>query len=133
MIYGLGHDIIEIKRIRVLLQGNSHSRFIARILTEKERSTYESSGSYQAEFTAGRFAAKEAIAKAFGTGIGKYISFQDLEVLPSPCGKPLVHMSKAAWQHVGLSSMEYHIHLSISHQPSIASAQAIVEQRSTSL
>lgn len=131
MIHGLGHDIIEIERVNKLLHDHIGIRFIARILTEREQAVYAAKGGRQVEFAAGRFAAKEAIVKAFGTGIGEVISFQDIEILPDQFGKPIARLSKAAWQRLGLSSSEYRIHLSISHQPSIASAQAIVEWRAS--
>lgn len=130
MIYGLGHDILEMRRIHMLLQGSNGPRFIVRILTKKEQAIYESKGKRQVEFAAGRFVAKEAISKAFGTGIGKYISFQHIEILPDQSGKPFVQLSKVAWQSLNLSSAEYRIHLSISHQPNIVSVQAIVERGS---
>jgi len=129
MIYGIGHDIIEIARVRKLVQKNMGERFITRILTEREQVIYATKGSGQTEYIAGRFAAKEAISKAFGTGIGFRISWQKIEILPDKFGKPIACLHAATWQRLGLCKGQYYLHLSISHQPTIASAQAIVEWR----
>ena len=80
MIIGIGIDIIELNRIEKMLDGKL--KFMERILTENERNVaMELKGSRLTEFVAGRFAAKEAYSKAVGTGIGKEVSFLDIEVM----------------------------------------------------
>ncbi|MEW4371307.1 holo-ACP synthase [Paenibacillus kandeliae] len=130
MIHGIGHDVLEIARVVALLEGKQKQRFLQRILTPAEQTLAEQRGPRLTEFTAGRFAAKEAITKAFGCGIGKIISFTDIEILPNASGKPQVTLSPEAWQRLDLQQDHntYHIHLSITHQPTLASAFAIVER-----
>ena len=89
MITGIGLDITEIERIKSIHAKTR--KFEERILTEKERvQSNELSGARQLEYLAGRFAAKEAFSKALGTGIGKDCSFQDIEILKEPSGKPIL-------------------------------------------
>lgn len=128
VIYGIGHDILELERVARLLNGSSGERFLQRILTAGEREALAQREARRAEWVAGRFAAKEAVVKAFGTGVGPIIGFRDIEVLPDGLGKPHARLSEAAWSRLGLSSASCRIHVSISHQPSLASAQAIVER-----
>ncbi len=88
MILGIGTDIIEVARIQA-----SHEkfgeRFLNRILHPNEI-TYCLSHKSPAPFLAARFAAKEAISKAFGTGIGAQLSWQDMEVGRRDSGEPFV-------------------------------------------
>ncbi|WP_449489008.1 holo-ACP synthase, partial [Streptomyces lavendulae] len=76
MIYGIGLDITELKRI-ASMAGRHKKRFAERILTRGQEADqyYELSEKRKIEFLAGRFAAKEAFSKAFGTGIGRQLSF----------------------------------------------------------
>ncbi|SJZ87671.1 holo-[acyl-carrier protein] synthase [Pilibacter termitis] len=81
----------EIPRIQKILERKP--QFAARILTARELEKFHSyTGRRQAEFLAGRYTAKEAFSKAFGTGIGK-ISFQDIEVLNDEYGVPQITKS----------------------------------------
>lgn len=111
-----------------MLGSRAGDKFVERILTPGE---FELPGrsSRPAEFLAGRFAAKEAVSKAFGCGIGRVLSFKDIEVVPDVNGKPSVHLSSGAWERLGLSGTgEYVIHLSITHERQLASAFAVVER-----
>lgn len=90
MIYGIGHDVLEIQRIEALMNKGSGAKFIRRILTEAELELLERRGGNAAEFIAGRFAAKEAVVKALGCGIGREVGFQDIQILPDAYGKPIV-------------------------------------------
>ena len=130
MIYGIGHDVLEIKRIEKLLSERIGQPFMKRVLTSKEYTLAQSRGPKLVEFTAGRFAAKEAIVKAFGCGIGSVIGFGDIEILPNALGKPEVHVSEQAWEKLNLPGQpqDYGIHLSITHQKDLASAFAVVER-----
>ncbi len=118
MIKGIGIDICELDRIEEAMKNNS--RFIHRILTEKEREKLDSITSWKrkVEYTAGRFAVKEAYAKANGTGIGKELSFQDIEVVSHPNGKPEILIK-------GVHNP--HVFLSISHSSSFVVAQVVIE------
>lgn len=130
LIYGIGHDVLEIKRLALLLGSQQGYRFMERVLTAAEREEARKRGGKLTEFVAGRFAAKEAISKAFGCGIGRMIGFADMEILPDESGKPVAVLSRQAWERLELPGEPvYVIHLSISHQTELASAFAIVEKR----
>ena len=115
MITGIGLDIAEIDRIR-RLDGKS-SKFRERVLTERELSEYALlSENRKVEFLAGRFAAKEAFAKAKGTGIGKSCSFQDIEIRKDAKGKPGIYFQEL---EIGL--------VSITHTKEYAAAQVLLQ------
>lgn len=95
---GIGTDILEIKRIDEVLS-RLGDRFVRRILTEQEQAEYRDSGQ-PARLLAKRFAAKEAIAKALGTGIGRGVSWQDMQVEHNDSGAPLVRLSGGALEVV---------------------------------
>lgn len=106
MIQGIGADVVQIERIRRAMR---NPRFVKRILTQEERA-YAGSP----VFVAGRWAAKEAIAKA----VGRPLSWQDVEVLPGEDGAP-----KVRWRN----GWSLRIFVSISHERSVAFAVAIWE------
>ncbi|MDT9722853.1 holo-ACP synthase [Paenibacillus sp. ClWae2A] len=129
MIYGIGNDVLEIGRMRKLLSGSHAEAFIKRILTPAEREIAVRRGKRMTEFVSGRFAAKEAVSKAFGCGIGSVMGFTDIEVLPDGTGRPVASLSSQAWERLQLPyDKQYDIHLSITHQTELAAAFAIVEQ-----
>ncbi|MGY3723923.1 holo-[acyl-carrier protein] synthase [Granulicatella balaenopterae] len=115
-ISGIGMDAIELSRVREVWERNG--RFCERILTANELEIFHSlKGVRQLEFLAGRFAAKEAYSKAFGTGIGARLSFLDIEVLWDELGKPIVTKGPFRGQ----------VHLSLSHTKETAFAYIIFE------
>jgi holo-[acyl-carrier protein] synthase len=124
MILGVGTDIIEVERIRA-----SHERFgerfLNRILCPPEIA-YCLSHSLPAPHLAARFAAKEAISKAFGTGIGADLGWLDMEVGRHESGQPFVILHDK-----GLTLLAHRggriVHLSLSHTQNYASAVAILE------
>lgn len=119
MIIGTGIDIVEISRVKKTYE--KQPRFADRILTDRELKDFHGlSGHRQAEFLAGRFAAKEAYSKALGTGIGKDLSFRDIEIAKDENGKPIVSRPEN----------EYVAHVSISHSKDFAVAQVILESLS---
>jgi holo-[acyl-carrier protein] synthase len=125
MILGTGIDIIEVARIKASYE-KFGDRFLKRILGPGEIA-YCLSHQQPAPFLAARFAAKEAISKAFGTGIGKHLSWQDVEVGRRDSGEPFVILhagaSKLLQQRGGRT-----VHLSLSHTEFYAAAVAILEQ-----
>ncbi|MCM3701252.1 holo-ACP synthase [Paenibacillus macerans] len=128
MIYGIGHDVVEIERVRRMLSGPVGERLSRRILTAAER-RLPGQAARPAEFLAGRFAAKEAVSKAFGCGIGRALGFADMDILPDASGKPTVSLSPEAWERLALPGPNrYVIHLSITHERQLASAFAVVER-----
>ncbi|MBD8138723.1 holo-ACP synthase [Bacillus sp. CFBP 13597] len=115
MIKGIGVDITELDRMETLI--NRQPRLKDRILTESEILIFEKlNGRRKVEYFAGRFAAKEAFSKANGTGIGKHLSFLDIEIISDDKGKPVISkpFSKG-------------VHLSISHSRDYAVAQVVIE------
>lgn len=127
MIRGIGTDIVEIARVQSILESQHAEKFTIRILAQAEREYAINRKQGYIQFVAGRFAAKEAIAKAIGCGIGVNLSFQDIEILPDREGKPLVRLHLQAQKRCQLNT-NTHIHLSISHERAFAIAYAIVEQ-----
>ncbi|WP_339275986.1 holo-ACP synthase [Paenibacillus sp. FSL W8-0426] len=129
MIHGIGNDVLEIGRMQRLLEGARGEAFLNRILTPAERRMAAERGKRRTEFVSGRFAAKEAVSKAFGCGIGRVMAFTDIEVLPGALGKPEATLSAEAWERLQLPKDRlYAIHLSITHQTELAAAFAVVEQ-----
>lgn len=94
MIYGIGHDVLEIRRMKDILAKASGGKFIRRILTPAELQLAEGRTGRLPEFVSGRFAAKEAVVKALGCGIGSEVGFQDIEILPDSSGKPGVKLTE---------------------------------------
>mgnify|MGYP001019741902 CR=1 FL=1 len=117
MISGIGIDIVELKRIAKIC--TRQKRFADRILTSFEKEIYDQlKGKRQMEYLAGRFAAKEAFAKAYGTGIGTQLSFQDIQVENDEKGKPSI-----------TKPLQEGVHLSITHSAEYAAAQVIIEKK----
>lgn len=118
MIKGLGIDIIEIQRVKEAAMRHEE-RFIKRLFTSKEEEYCHKFKDPYPHF-AGRFAAKEAIFKALGTGLQKEMHWHDLEIIGDENGKPEVHISsnlKNLFPNVGIL-------VSISHCKEYATAVA---------
>jgi holo-[acyl-carrier protein] synthase len=125
-ILGIGTDIIEISRIQASLRLHG-THFINRIFTSNEQTYCKKYTDPSAQY-AGRFAAKEAIAKALGCGIGKKLSWLDIEVINNTYGKPEVFLSieaQAKWKNPQLL-------ITISHSDCYATAVAIWSTADTS-
>jgi len=124
MIIGIGIDIIEVDRIAESYK-RFGERFLKRIL-KPEEIEYCLSNKNPAPFIASRFAVKEAVSKAFGTGIGSKLGWQDIEVKKEPSGKPYVVLHGN-----GIKLMEElrakKLHISISHTENYATAVAVLE------
>ncbi len=123
---GIGTDIVEIPRVRQLLAQPTGERFMQRVLTPAEKRLADERQGRLAEFVSGRFAAKEAVVKALGCGIGRQVGFHDLEVMPDALGKPECAISAQARERTGLSDGA-RIHVSISHCDGHAVAYALIE------
>ena len=124
MIYGIGTDIVRIQRMTKNLDRYGE-RFAQRLLTEAELVTFRKS-STQAQFLSKRFAAKEAVAKALGTGFRGGLSLCDIGVSNDALGKPMLDFSPRAWeklQAVGVGAT----HLSLSDEQEYAIAYVILE------
>lgn len=118
-VIGIGNDVIEVKRIEQAIN-KYKDKFLHRLFTKKE---IEKSHTYKdpTPYFAGRFAAKEAVAKALGVGFGHSLSWLDIEILNSPTGQPIVELSKSSQRYFNSP----HILISISHTKLVAVAVAL--------
>lgn len=115
-ILGVGTDIVETERIRQVCE--RELAFIKRVFTENERD-YAQSRRATYLHLAGRFAAKEAVAKA----LGRSFSWKDVEVVNNNEGKPIANLYGRAREAAG----DAKVHISISHTRNYAAAVAVVE------
>ena len=124
MIVGIGVDVVEIYRIRKILETQG-TRFTNRVFTEEEQA-YCAAHRDPAPHYAARFAAKEAAMKALGTGWAEGIRWRDVEILPGAGGKPeLVLHGQAAERARELRAVKHHV--TITHSGLLAVAQVILE------
>jgi holo-[acyl-carrier protein] synthase len=93
MIIGIGTDIVDISRMQKILERQG-DKFVSRILSKAEQKLLR--GQFTPASIAKRFAAKEAVAKSLGTGIGYGVSFQDITISNDSKGAPLVNLSGGA-------------------------------------
>jgi holo-[acyl-carrier protein] synthase len=124
MILGVGIDIIEVARIAA-----SHERFGDRFLNRillPDEIAYCLSHKAPAPHLAARFAAKEAISKAFGTGIGAELGWRDMEVGRKPSGEPFVILHEAGQKLIKARGGRA-VLISLSHTQGHATAVAILE------
>lgn len=119
LIRGLGNDIIEIERMRQSIERHGQ-HFLNRLFTQREQDYCYKFKDPVPHF-AGRFAAKEAIVKALGTGFGAQVSWHDIEVLNNDLGKPVVFFSPVLQSRFD----NPHILVSISHASTHATSVAI--------
>ena len=124
MIYGVGTDLVDIERVKKILSKNRDS-FVKRVLSEHEQALFANKADSAAYF-AKRFAAKEAFAKALGTGIGRVVSFQDLTVRNNENGKPYFIPSEKLRQYLVEKNIKK-AHLSISDESQNAIAFVVLE------
>lgn len=125
MIVGIGTDLVEIARIATVLSRHG-DRFRQRVLTPAELAAAPRFANRDAEarWLAKRYAAKEAAAKAFGTGIGTQLSFQDLVVGREPSGRPtLVFAGAGVAARLGVRRA----HLSLTDERGHALAFVVLE------
>lgn len=125
MILGTGIDIIEVERIRASF-AKFGERFLRRILRPGEIE-YCLTHKDPAPHLAARFAAKEAISKAFGTGIGGQLGWQDMEIGRKPSGEPFVMLHDGGAALLA-SRGATKVHVSLSHTEGHAAAVAILEK-----
>lgn len=122
MIIGIGIDLVKISRIDKA--GSNNASFLERVFTASER-TYCARQKYPAQHYAARFAAKEALLKAFGTGLSAGMKWTDIEVLHGEGGGPIVNMAGRVKDLADLKGVKQ-IMLSYSHDEGYAVAQAVL-------
>lgn len=127
MILGVGNDIIDITRIEKTLEVYGE-RFIQRVYTEIEQQRSERRHQRAASY-AKRFAAKEACAKALGTGIAQGVFWRDMGVVNQESGRPTMNLTGGALQHLNNmvpEGMVPVIHLTITDDYPMAQAFVII-------
>jgi len=125
MILGIGTDIVEVTRIKKMLENHSDS-FKEKIFRPEEQEEASLRKS-QSEYYAGRWAAKEAVAKALNCGIGKKCGWLDICTLNSESGKPETSLSGNAARTADIMGVK-NIHVSITHEKDYACATAVLEK-----
>jgi holo-[acyl-carrier protein] synthase len=128
MIIGLGSDLIDIRRIEQTLERHG-ARFTERVFTEIERAKSDRRQQRAASY-AKRFAAKEACAKALGTGLSQGVFWRDMGVVNLPSGKPTMALTGGAADHLRKILPAGHaaaIHLTITDDYPLAQAFVIIE------
>ncbi len=130
MIIGLGNDLIDIRRVEKTLKRHGE-RFSKRVFTEIEQAKSDRRYNRAASY-AKRFAAKEACAKALGTGLSKGVFWRDMGVVNLPSGKPTLELTGGAAKILAQITPEGHepdIHLTITDDFPLAQAIVIIYAR----
>lgn len=128
MIVGIGSDLIDIRRIEKTIERHGE-RFINRVFTEIEQEKSDRRKLRAASY-AKRFAAKEACAKALGTGLARGVFWRDMGVVNLPGGKPTMRLTNGALQRLIALMPQDHkpvIHLTITDDFPLAQAFVIIE------
>ena len=132
MIYGIGTDICDVRRIRAAWQRHGE-RFAAKVLTEAELQTWRARSARWPErgvrYLATRFSAKEAFSKAVGLGMRMPMTWRTCEIAKLPSGQPhiVLHGTLKAW----FEARQLQAHLSVSDESDYATSYCIVETRPT--
>ncbi len=126
MIIGIGVDLVEMQRIQRLLDEYG-DRFAERVLNSEEREYYARS-SRRVGFLANRFAAKEAISKALGTGLRYPVTLHSIGVISTEIGRPEFSFSETLKSYLESRDVT-DAHLSITHEKGLACAVVVLEAR----
>lgn len=125
MILGTGIDMVEIRRVEDSL-ARFGERFLHRVFTEGERAYCDERGQGRAQSLALRWAAKEAVSKALGSGIRRGVNFRDIEVTSDRLGRPSIALHGGA-ARVAKKKGIAAVHLSLTHDGPLAVAFAVAE------
>jgi holo-[acyl-carrier protein] synthase len=128
MILGVGSDLIDIRRIEKAIE-RFGDRFLDRIFTEVERRRCDRRGAIRTASYARRFAAKEAAAKALGTGFRAGVFWRDLGVVNLPSGQPGMRLTGGALRRLEAitpAGMQARLDVSITDEPPLAQAVVII-------
>lgn len=129
MIYGVGCDVVELSRVADVMAERG-DRFAKRILSEAEWATYEKrrtlSDGRGLAFVATRWAAKEAISKALGTGISGDVTFQSMIITHLESGAPTVSFADPLKHRLGEEGIR--VHVSITDEKNVVAAFAVAEK-----
>ena len=128
MIIGIGSDLCDIRRIARTLERHG-DRFTHRVFTDGERARCDRRAA-RAEGYARRFAAKEACAKALGTGLSAGVFWRDMEVVNLPSGQPTLQLAGGAAERLAELLPDGHaarLHVSLTDDPPMAQAFVVIE------
>ncbi|MEE8629187.1 MULTISPECIES: holo-ACP synthase [Methylobacterium] len=128
MIVGIGSDLCDIRRIERSLE-RFGDRFTHRVFTEGERARSDRRAA-RAPSYARRFAAKEACAKALGTGMSHGVFWRDMEVVNLPGGRPTLRLTNGAAERLAALMPPGHrpvVHVTLTDDPPLAQAFVIIE------
>jgi holo-[acyl-carrier protein] synthase len=130
MIYGIGTDIIDIRRLRATLQRRGE-RFAERVLGAQELAVYHARSARAAQrglsYLATRFSAKEAFSKAIGLGMRMPMSWRACEILNAPGGKPVIQLHGALAEWFAARGLVAQV--SVSDESDYAAAFVVVEAK----
>lgn len=131
MIIGIGTDLIDIRRVEKVM-GRFEQRFIERCFTpiEREKAEKRRPGGTHIDTYAKRFAAKEAMSKALGTGFNQGVYMKDIGVVNLPSGAPTLELSGGALERLKALTPPGHeaaTHLTLTDEPPLAKALVIIE------
>lgn len=125
MIIATGIDIVDIERLAGVIQRHGDA-FLNRVCSQAELASAPGAAPARHAYFAGRWAVKEAVAKALGTGIGEHCAMPEVEVLNDTLGRPVLTLHGTARQTATSLGIRT-IHISISHERQFAVAHAIAE------
>ena len=121
-IFGIGIDVVEVERIASAIERHGEP-FVAKLFTARERSYCDAQKKPSLHYAA-RFAAKEAVSKALGTGIGGQAGWLDLEITRDLSGAPKLVLQGAAARFAKENSIT-EIQISLTHAREYAAANAV--------
>ena len=130
MILGIGSDLCDIRRIESTLD-RFGDRFTHRVFTAGERARSDRRAA-RAPSYARRFAAKEACAKALGTGLRAGVFWRDMEVANLPSGRPTLRLTGGALERLRAITPDGHdavVHVTLTDDPPLAQAFVVIEAR----
>jgi holo-[acyl-carrier protein] synthase len=125
VIAGIGVDLVDVPRMERLLSRRSAERFISRVFCAEEIAVSQRAP-HPAEAYAARFAAKEALVKALGTGFSRGISPGQIHMVGGERSKPFIELAGAARQKAHALHVVA-IHVSVTHTPASACAMVVLE------
>ena len=125
MYFQQGIDIVEIRRISKIYE-KFGINFLIKVLSKRELKIIPTQKKRRIDFVSGRFVAKEAIAKALGTGFRNGLSFQKISVINDNYGKPEIILERNINELLKKKTKDFNILVSISHEKKYCVASAIV-------
>lgn len=123
-VVGIGVDLCSISRMEKAI---SREHFLSRVFTQEERAYLDQKGKGRSQSAAAMYAAKEAVAKAFGTGIAQGICLNQIEVTHDALGAPGIRLSGAALERMQ-NMGGVRVLLSLSHESDLAIAFVVLEE-----